>query len=379
MEIDRKIIELLHKRGLETDEEIAEFLSDKPKETYDPFLLPDMEEGVDLILSACDNDEKICIYGDYDADGVTSTVILTEVLSQLTDNLIQYIPSRFDEGYGLNRSAIDTIKAAGADLIVTVDCGSVSVDEVEYAKSIGLDIMVTDHHRIEDKQADTILINPARKDSEYPFPYLAGCGVAFKLAQAITDAAGLPKINLTRMLDLVALGTIGDIVPLISENRMLVKYGLRAINTSGREALKVLIGKARAAVDKIQYLSRCQFQFGERIGYRSARRHLSDRDSLGDLDELAGSKVIARAAERRKCADRAVLVQSFGKLLRDLVLSVDHKDLAGLGLKAADPLEKSQPVRVSGQSRKDGDPGSHRHILSEELDLPCAVHELSAR
>ena len=114
MEIDRKIIELLHKRGLETDEEIVEFLSDKPKETYDPFLLPDMEEGVDLILSYCDSGGKICIYGDYDADGVTSTVIMTEVLSQLTDNIIQYIPSRFDEGYGLNRAAIDTIKAAGA-------------------------------------------------------------------------------------------------------------------------------------------------------------------------------------------------------------------------------------------------------------------------
>ena len=243
MEIDRKIIELLHKRGLETDEEIAEFLSDKPKETYDPFLLPDMDEGVDLILSYCDSGGKICIYGDYDADGVTSTVIMTEVLSQLTDNIIQYIPSRFDEGYGLNRAAIDTIKAAGADLIITVDCGSVSVEEVEYAKSIGLDIMVTDHHRIEDRQADTILINPARKDSEYPFPYLAGCGVAFKVAQAVTDAAGLPKMNLTRTLDLVALGTIGDIVPLISENRMLVKYGLRAVNTSEREALKILIEK----------------------------------------------------------------------------------------------------------------------------------------
>ncbi len=243
MEIDRKIIELLHRRGLQTDEEIEEFLSDKPKETYDPFLLPDMEEGVDLILSYCDSGGKICIYGDYDADGVTSTVIMTEVLSQLTDNIIQYIPSRFDEGYGLNRSAIDTIKAAGADLIITVDCGSVSVDEVEYAKSIGMDIMVTDHHRIEDRQADTILINPARKDSEYPFPYLAGCGVAFKVAQALTDAAGLPKMNLTRTLDLVALGTIGDIVPLISENRMLVKYGLRAINTSEREALKILIEK----------------------------------------------------------------------------------------------------------------------------------------
>lgn len=243
MNIDPKIIDLLHRRGIKTDEEITEFLSEKPKETYDPFLLPDMEEGVDLILSACDSGEKICIYGDYDCDGVTSTVILTEVLSQLTDNIIQYIPSRFDEGYGLNRAAIDTIKKAGADLIVTVDCGSVSVDEVEYAKEIGLDIMVTDHHRIEDRQADSILINPARKDSEYPFSYLAGCGVAFKLAQAITDAAGLPKRNLTATLDLVALGTIGDIVPLVSENRMLVKYGLRAINTSNREALKILIEK----------------------------------------------------------------------------------------------------------------------------------------
>ena len=243
MNIDPKIIDLLHRRGIKTDEEITEFLSEKPKETYDPFLLPDMEEGVDLILSACDSGEKICIYGDYDCDGVTSTVILTEVLSQLTDNIIQYIPSRFDEGYGLNRAAIDTIKKAGADLIVTVDCGSVSVDEVEYAKEIGLDIMVTDHHRIEDRQAEGILINPARKDSEYPFSYLAGCGVAFKLAQAITDAAGLPKRNRTATLDLVALGTIGDIVPLVSENRMLVKYGLRAINTSNREALKILIEK----------------------------------------------------------------------------------------------------------------------------------------
>ena len=243
MDINPKIMDLLRRRGISTEEEIEEFFSDKPKETYDPFLLPDMEEGVDLILSSCDNGEKICIYGDYDADGVTSTVILTEVLSQLTDNIIQYIPSRFDEGYGLNKNAIDTIKAAGADLIVTVDCGSVSVEEVEYAKSIGLKIMVTDHHRIEDRQADTILINPARKDSEYPFSYLAGCGVAFKLAQAITDTCGLPKRKLTETLDLVALGTIGDIVPLVSENRMLVKYGLRAINTSRREAIRVLIEK----------------------------------------------------------------------------------------------------------------------------------------
>jgi len=241
MKLEPKLIELLNKRGITSDEDIAEFLSDKPQKTYDPLLLLNMEAGVDLILSAIDAGEKICIYGDYDADGITSTSIMLEVLSSLKANLTYYIPSRFDEGYGLNCSALDSIKAAGVDLVVTVDCGSVSVEEVEHAKEIGLKIMVTDHHNVTDRVANCLVINPMQPGDTYPFRYLAGCGVAFKLAQAIVETAGLPREVLTRTLDLVGIGTIGDVVPLIDENRTLAKYGLRAINIGGRRGLDKLI------------------------------------------------------------------------------------------------------------------------------------------
>lgn len=241
MELQPRIIELLNKRGIESEDEIEEFISDKPQRTYDPFLLLNMEAGVDLILSAIESDVKICIYGDYDADGITSTVIMYEVLSRLTDELMYYIPSRFDEGYGMNCAAIDKIHESGAGLIVTVDCGSVSCDEVEHAKSLGMEVLVTDHHTISDKKSDCLIINPTQKECRYPFKYLAGCGVAFKVAQAIVSETGLPREVLTRTLDMVGIGTIGDIVPLIDENRTLAKYGLRAINTSARKNLRMLI------------------------------------------------------------------------------------------------------------------------------------------
>ena len=192
-------------------------------------------------MSAIENNEKICIYGDYDADGVTSTAVLMEVLSQLTSNLTYYIPKRFDEGYGLNKEALCKIKDAGVDLVITVDCGSVSYDEVEYGKSIGLQIVVTDHHTVTDKIADTIVINPMQPGCPYPFKHLAGVGVAFKLAQALAAETGLPKSVINRTLDLVGIGTIGDIVPLIDENRTLAKYGIRAVNVSKRPGLEELI------------------------------------------------------------------------------------------------------------------------------------------
>ena len=241
MNLQPRIRELLYNRGIRTEAELEEFLSDKPKKTYDPFLLLNMEAGVDFILSAIENNEKICIYGDYDADGVTSTAVLMEVLSHLTNNLTYYIPKRFDEGYGLNKEALQKIKDAGVNLVITVDCGSVSYDEVEYGKSIGLDIVVTDHHTVTDKLADTIVINPMQPGCPYPFKHLAGVGVAFKLAQAIAAETGLPKSIINRTLDLVGIGTIGDIVPLVDENRTLAKFGIRAVNVSKRPGLEQLI------------------------------------------------------------------------------------------------------------------------------------------
>ena len=234
---------LLNNRGITSEEDIIEFLSDKPQKTYDPFLLPHMEAGVDLILSEIAKGTKICIYGDYDADGITSTTILMSVLGKLTDpsNLSYYIPSRFDEGYGLNKDAITTIAETGCSMIITVDCGSVSYDEVEYAKSLGLKVVITDHHTITDKMADCILINPKHPDSVYPFKDLAGCGVAFKLCQALQKRSQLPKSVLTEVLDLVAVGTIGDIMPLVDENRTLVKFGLKVLNLGRRSGLERLI------------------------------------------------------------------------------------------------------------------------------------------
>ena len=232
---------LLSKRGITSEEDISEFLSDRPQRTYDPFLLLNMEAGVDLLLSEINSGTKICIYGDYDADGVTSICILSSVLKSLTDNFMYYIPSRFDEGYGLNMNAVKKIYDQGAGLIVTVDCGSVSYEEVEYAKSLGMKVIVTDHHSIDDIKADCILINPKQKECSYPFSELAGCGVAFKLAQALQQRCGLSKKILNDVLDLAAVGTVGDIVSLRDENRTIVKYGLKRINEGRRQAMKKLV------------------------------------------------------------------------------------------------------------------------------------------
>lgn len=253
MNINPIIKKLLEKRGITEPADMAEFLSDKPQKTYDPFLLPDMEAGVDLILSEIKKKSKICIYGDYDADGITSSALMMGVLSYITDeeNLDYYIPSRFEEGYGLNIEAIDHIDSSGCNLIITVDCGSVSFKEVEYAKKLGMKIVVTDHHNISDVMADCILINPKRPDSLYPFKDLSGCGVVFKVAQAIQKKAGLPKYILTEALDLAAIGTIGDIMPLLDENRTITKFGIKVLNLGKRAGLKQLIDGTSLKMGKI--------------------------------------------------------------------------------------------------------------------------------
>jgi len=243
MQLNSAIERLLKVRGISAADDVAEFLSEKPQKTYNPFLLPNMEEGVDLILSAIEDEKKICIYGDYDSDGVTSVALLRDVLTELGADVTYYIPSRFDDGYGLNSAALEKIKDAGVSLVITVDCGCTSVDEVEHAKSIGLDIMVTDHHTPKEAVPDCIVIDPLLEGSEYPFKYLAGVGVAFKLAQALVESTGASKEILTRNLDLLGIGTIVDIVPLIDENRTFAKYGLRALKVTERAGIKALLDK----------------------------------------------------------------------------------------------------------------------------------------
>ena len=237
---DQIIQELLRLRGV-TGDEVPEFLSERPTVAHDPFLLHNMEAGVDLILDEIDRGTRICIYGDYDADGVTSVCIMMCFLRHLTDNIFYYIPSRFTDGYGLNKNAIERVKAEGAGLIITVDCGSVSYEEVEYAKRIGLKVIVTDHHAVDKAKSDCLLINPKQKECAYPFKGLAGCGVAFKLCQAIRMRTDLPREYLNDCLDLVAIGTVADIVPLLDENRTMVKYGIIKINQGSRMSIRALL------------------------------------------------------------------------------------------------------------------------------------------
>lgn len=235
------IKKILNMKEVYDYQDMVDFLSYQPKKTYDPFLMKNMKEIVNVVLNAIKNNHTICIYGDYDVDGLSSVSLMMELLSHMTPHCFYYIPSRFKEGYGLNKEALKSIKQEGADLVITVDCGSVSVNEVNYAKSIGLNIIVTDHHNIGEELPDCLVLNPNQKDCSYPFKQLCGCGVAFKLAQGIQREAKLSKSVLNDLLDLVAIATVADIVPLLDENRTLLKYGLTVINKRKRKGLKTLI------------------------------------------------------------------------------------------------------------------------------------------
>ncbi len=226
---------ILYSKGIVEKEDIEEFLSDKPQRTHDPFMIKNMTEAVGRIIYHITKKNKIVIAGDYDVDGVTSTALLLEFFSNITKNIDYYIPNRFTEGYGLNLDAIKHIKEEmKADLIITVDNGISAVKEIDYANELGLEVIVTDHHNPPETLPNCIIIDVKQKGDEYPFKELCGCGVAFKLAQAIQKTLGLPKATLSKLLDLVTLGTICDIVPLVDENRTLVKYGLRSINANKR-------------------------------------------------------------------------------------------------------------------------------------------------
>ncbi|MDD6919685.1 MAG: single-stranded-DNA-specific exonuclease RecJ [Eubacteriales bacterium] len=243
---------VLDSRNIVDEKDIEEFLSDTPQKTYDPFLLHGMKEAVGLLLDAINNNKRICIYGDYDADGITSISILMNVLSTLTDNITYYIPRRFKEGYGLNTKAIDKIIGDNVELIITVDCGIQSIKEVEYIKNHGIDVIITDHHTPGENIPDTIVINPKQANCNYPFKELAGCGVAFKLAQAVQRQLGLDKSNINNVLDILAIGTVGDIVSLTDENRTIVKYGLRQLAKTKHIGLKVLIKRLGLDINDVK-------------------------------------------------------------------------------------------------------------------------------
>ncbi len=239
--IHPNIAKLLASRGIRSREDVEEFLSPQPQQTYDPFLMKGMREAVEKIRQHLQRGSKICIYGDYDVDGVTAICLVFEFLKNLTDNLEWYIPVRQQEGYGINNEALKKIRDRGADLLISVDCGISACEEVRYAHELGLDTIITDHHTPGEEIPDGVVINPKQPGCPYPYKELCGCGVGYKLIQALQRTFGLPKKTIKKGLDLVGVATIADIVPLLDENRTLVKYGLKAVNSRKRVGLASLI------------------------------------------------------------------------------------------------------------------------------------------
>lgn len=230
-------VELLIKRGFDTEDKIDKFLNTSTSDFYDPFLLRDMDKLVNRIKKAIDKNEKVLIFGDYDVDGVSASAILIKYFASIKFYVDYFLPNRYIDGYGLTKESINFVKEKyNPTLIITVDCGISCYDEVEYAKSIGIDIVVTDHHDIPDKIPNTIVVNPKLEGQDYPFKYLCGTGVAFKVVQALSGFE-----NAQEYLGICAIATIADIVPLLDENRAIVKFGMQNFDKNLPLGIKMLM------------------------------------------------------------------------------------------------------------------------------------------
>lgn len=267
---------VLQNRGLD-ESEIDRFISPNYQEDLaDPMLLPDMAKALKRIKTAIDNNENITIYGDYDIDGITSCALLRDFFRMIGANVEIYIPDRFEEGYGLNSKALQLLKDQGSDLVITVDCGVTSKKESDYADSIGLDLIITDHHDPPKVLPNKCiaLINPKLKTNKYPFIQLAGVGVAFSLVRAYIGRykSSLADGQEKWLLDLVALGTVCDVVPLVGENRVLSLFGLKVLRKSKRVGLQELANSSGIDISKITE-SDLGFRFGPRLNAAGRLEH----------------------------------------------------------------------------------------------------------
>ena len=242
--INKLLANILANREI-TEEKAEVFLKPTRNDFHNPFEMPDMEKAVERILEARESQEKIIIFGDYDVDGITSITVLKSFLKDIGVEVSQYIPNRLHEGYGLNKQAIKKIADEKYTLMITVDCGITAIEEIEYAKELGIETIVTDHHEPTNQLPNAIaVVDCKRKDNKYPFRELAGVGVVFKLTQALGMKLEISENEYLKYLDIVALGTISDIVPLVDENRVITKLGLMLIAQTKNSGLKVLLDSA---------------------------------------------------------------------------------------------------------------------------------------
>lgn len=240
--INTLIATILSNRGIINKDDIETFINPTRNDFHDPYQMPDMEIAVNRIIKAKENNEKVIIYGDYDVDGITSITVLKSFLHDIGIEADAYIPNRLDEGYGLNIPAVEKIASQGYTLMITVDCGISCIEEVKKANELGIEVIVTDHHEVGEVLPEALaVVDCKRKDNKYECRDLAGVGVAFKLAQALSIKLGIDEKEYLKYLDIVCIGTISDIVPLVDENRVISKLGLMLVNQTKNIGLKCLL------------------------------------------------------------------------------------------------------------------------------------------
>lgn len=308
---------ILKARGLDGLESRRLFLEpDYDQTKHDPFLLPDMRAAVNRLKEAHQNQEKIVIYGDYDIDGLSATALLLDAFGSFGFKQLEaFIPNRFVEGYGMTIEAVDKLKKLGAELIVTVDCGSLSHKEIEYASSLGIDVIVTDHHNVADTPPPAVAaVNPKFPGHNYPFRDLSGVGVAFKLVQAMqTQFDGLGEGHEKWLLDLVALGTVCDIVSLTGENRNNVFWGLEVLKKQRRTGLRALMSVANVDIDNISART-LGFGLGPRMNasgrLETAEYSLQMLTATNGLEALAASEKLEEFNRQRRTIQDEIFEQA---------------------------------------------------------------------
>lgn len=368
------VSEILVQRGLYRPEEVIEYLRPTLLNLFSPFCFGDMLQAVERLSLALERKEKVLIYGDYDVDGVTSTTLLYKVLIDLGLQAVAYIPHRQDEGYGLHSEAIERAAKAGVSVLITVDCGVTAVSEVELAKALNIDVIITDHHEpLKNLPEAFAIINPKLENSGYPFRDLAGVGVAFKLAQALLQTLGNSEVGIHtegKFLDLVALGTIADLVPLVGENRILVDYGLRQMEVTNHPGLGALLEECGLRhkplkAGQIGFMVAPRINAAGRMDSARAGLELLLTEDPERASELA--RQLTRENQTRQETEKEILAEAISLLEQEplprvIVLSANHWHHGVIGIVASRLVERYyRPVFMIAEDGEDAK-GSARGI-----------------
>ena len=383
--ISELLTKILVNRGITDDKEIDTFLNPTRNDFYDPYLMPDMEKAVERIIKAINNQDKVMIYGDYDVDGITSITVLKKFLEERGLKTGHYIPNRLEEGYGLNENAIRSIAEQKYTLMITVDCGISGIEEVDLANQLGIETIITDHHeQLENLPNAYAIINAKRKDSQYPFRGLAGCGAVFKLIQAISIRLKLEEKEFLKYLDIVCVGTISDIVPLVDENRVIAKLGLKLVAQTRNIGLRELIlqsGYKKVDSNTISFGVAPRINACGRMGYQEEALDLFLTNNIEEAKKITArlnSYNVERQTKEKDIFEQAIkeLEKEDIKNLNTIVLSGDNWHHGVIGIVASKLTEKFYKPTILICFEDDIGKGSGRSLPG--FDLHEALVESSA-